>query len=108
MLGHYVRERKLLTLEQAIHKMTQLPASRLGWTDRGRIAASQCADVIVFDPKTVTALATFAKPHRHSTGISEVIVFGRRTLAGGKMTGNLSGMPVTLERQKRVENRAGR
>jgi dihydroorotase/N-acyl-D-amino-acid deacylase len=108
VLGHYVRERKLLTLEQAIHKMTQLPASRLGWTDRGRIAAGQWADVVVFDPQTVTDQATFAEPHRHSTGISEVIIFGRRTLAGGKMTGNLPGRPVTLERPESGENRVGR
>lgn len=96
VLGHYVRERKLLTLEQAIHKMTALPAARLGWTDRGRIGRGFRADVIVFDPETVTDNATFADPHRHSTGITEVIVRGRRVLAGGKMTGQLPGIPVSL------------
>lgn len=96
VLGHYVRERKLLTLEQAIHKMTVLPANRLGWNDRGRIAVGCHADVVIFDPRTVTDRATFTSPHRHSTGISHVWVNGRCILRNGILTAQRSGIPVTL------------
>ena len=96
VLGHYVRERKLLTLEEAIRKMTSLPAARLGWTDRGLIRKGSWADIVVFDPETVTDHATFATPHRHSTGVKDVIVRGRSVLANGKLTGELPGQPVSL------------
>lgn len=97
VLGHYVRERKLLTLEEAIRKMTSLPAARLGWTDRGLIRKGCWADIVVFDPETVTDHATFATPHRHSTGIKDVIVRGRSVLADGKLTGELPGQPLSLK-----------
>jgi N-acyl-D-amino-acid deacylase len=96
VLGHYVRERKLLTLEEAIRKMTSLPAARLGWTNRGTIRKGSWADIVVFDPETVTDHATFATPHRHSTGVKDVIVRGRSVLANGKLTGELPGQPVSL------------
>jgi N-acyl-D-amino-acid deacylase len=96
VLGHYVRERKLLSLEEAIRKMTSLPAARLGWTDRGGIRKGSWADIVVFDPKSITDQATFATPHRHSTGVKDVIVRGRRVLADGKLTGELPGQPLTL------------
>jgi dihydroorotase/N-acyl-D-amino-acid deacylase len=96
VLGHYVRERKLLTLQQAIHKMTTLPAKRLGWTKRGRVAVGCWADVVVFDANTVTDRATFTKPHQHSTGIQHVFVAGRRVLAAGKLTAERPGQPLSL------------
>ncbi len=96
VLGHYVRERKLLTLEQAIHKMTVLPASRLGWNDRGRIAVGCHADIVMFDPRTVADHATFTSPHKHSTGISHVWVNGRCILRNGALTAQRPGIPVTL------------
>lgn len=97
-LGHYVRERKLLTLEQAIHKMSSLPARRLGWTDRGLIKPTNWADVVVFDPETVSDKATFLKPHQYSVGIEHVIVRGQFVLKSGKMTGLRPGRPIPAER----------
>lgn len=96
VLGHYVRERKLLTLEQAIYKMTALPAKRLGWNKRGRIATGCWADVVVFDPKTISDRATFAKPHQYSVGVLHVFVAGRAVLAGGKLTAERPGQPLSL------------
>lgn len=96
VLGHYVRKRKLLTLEQAIHKMTQLPAQRLGRRDRGRLETGTVADVVVFNPRTISDKATFVEPHRHSVGIEHVIVRGRFVLKFGKMTDELPGRPLSL------------
>ena len=94
-LGHYVRQRQLLTLEQAIQKMTQLPATRMGWSDRGLLTANAIADIVIFDPKTVTDKATFLNPHQYSTGIEYVLVNGRLVLKAGKMTGQRPGEPVS-------------
>jgi len=94
VLGRYVRERQLLTLEEAIYKMTQLPARRLGWKQRGRIAEGCWADVVVFDPQTVAEKATFLEPHQHSVGVDHVLVAGRFVLKGGQMTGELPGLPL--------------
>ena len=96
VLGRYVRQRNLISLEEAIRKMTSLPASRLGWKDRGVIRKGSWADVVVFDPKEITDHATFATPHRHSTGVKDVIVRGRTVLADGKLTGELPGQPLSL------------
>ncbi len=94
VLGHYVRERQLLKLEDAIRKMTQLPANRLGWKDRGVIAPGNWADVVVFDPNTVVDKATFLEPHQHSVGVTHVLVRGEFVLKAGQMTGNLPGRPL--------------
>lgn len=99
VLGHYVRERKVLTLENAIHKMTQLPAQRLGWSDRGVLATGNWADVVVFDPATVSDKATFLEPHQHSVGIDHVLVRGEFVLQAGRMTGQLPGQPLALKRR---------
>lgn len=96
VLGHYVRKRRVLKLENAVRKMTALPARRLGWHDRGRLAVGAIADVTVFDPNTVTDKATFLKPHQHSVGITHVLVDGQFVLRNGKMTGRLPGRPVGL------------
>ena len=98
VLSHYVRQRQLLSLETAIQKMTQLPAKRMGWTDRGHLAVNAIADIVVFDPKTVTDKATFLKPHQYSTGIQDVLVNGRLVLQAGKMTGQRPGQPVAPAR----------
>lgn len=77
VLGHYVRELGLLTLEQAVHKMTGLPAQRLGLRNRGRLTAGFKADIVVFDPQTVLDTATYADPYRYPVGIEHVLVNGQ-------------------------------
>ena len=97
VLGHYVRKRGVLKLENAIRKMTSLPARRLNWHNRGKLATGTVADVTVFDPNVVTDKATFLNPHQHSVGITHVLVHGRVVLRNGKMTGQLPGRPVSLQ-----------
>ncbi|QDU29645.1 D-aminoacylase [Anatilimnocola aggregata] len=94
VLGHYGRERKLLKLEVAIHKMTQLPARRLGWKERGTIAVGNWADLVVFDPIAIAEKATFLDPHQHSVGVDHVLVRGQLVLKSGEMTGKLPGRPL--------------
>ena len=86
VLARYVRERGVLTLEDAVRKMTGLPADRLRLTDRGRIAVDGAADIVVFDPETVTDLATFEEPHQYPAGIPFVIVNGEVVVDGGEYT----------------------
>lgn len=77
VIARYVRERKALTLEQAIHKMTVLPASRVRLADRGRLARGMAADVVVFDAANVTDTATYEQPFSYPTGIAAVLVNGK-------------------------------
>ena len=91
VLGVYVREKKVLTLEEAVRKMSAFPAQRLGLASRGLIRPGMKADVVVFNPATVKDLATFEKPHQYAEGISAVIVNGQLALADGKMTGARAG-----------------
>ncbi|MBI4623057.1 MAG: D-aminoacylase [Verrucomicrobia bacterium] len=91
VLGRYVREKRLLTLETAINKMTGMPARRLGLADRGRIAEGLQADLVVFDPATVRDTATFEKPHQYPEGIPFVIVNGIVTVDGGRFTAARGG-----------------
>lgn len=83
VLGHYVRERRVLTLEEAIRKLTSLPAARLGLRDRGVVAPGRKADVVVFDAATVGDRSTFREPRRFAAGIDEVLINGRRVVGGG-------------------------
>lgn len=83
VLGVYVREKGILSLENAIQKMTTLPADRLGLSDRGRIAVNTYADVVIFDPKTVIDKSTFQQPHQYPEGIEYVIVNGQLAVAQG-------------------------
>ncbi|MHA1930066.1 MAG: amidohydrolase family protein [Candidatus Thorarchaeota archaeon] len=76
ILGKYVREKKLLTLETAIHKMTRFPAQLLGLKDRGSLEESNWADIVIIDPETVIDNATYLNPHQFPTGIPFVIVNG--------------------------------
>jgi N-acyl-D-amino-acid deacylase len=94
VLGHYVRERKLITLEDAVRKMTSLPATAFRFQDRGLLRAGYAADLTIFDPETVSDKATFEKPHAYSVGVRYVIVNGRLVLKEGTMTGLLPGGPV--------------
>ena len=86
VLGRYVRELKLITLEDAIRKMTSLPAQTFGFRDRGLIREGFAADLVVFDENTILDQATYDKPHQFPTGISYVLVNGETVLANGAMT----------------------
>jgi N-acyl-D-amino-acid deacylase len=94
VLGQYVREKKWLTLPQAIRKMTSLPARRLGWTDRGIVRPGAIADLVLFNPETVTDRATFTHPQTLSEGIEKVFVNGVLVWSGGKPTGARPGRVV--------------
>ena len=91
VLGHYVREQGVLTLPEAIRKITSLPASRLGLGDRGQLESGKRADVVVFDPDTVTDTATFADPQQLATGVRWVIVNGEVVVGDGEHTGAMPG-----------------
>jgi N-acyl-D-amino-acid deacylase len=86
VLGRYVRELKVIPLEEAIRKMTSLPASILGLTDRGTIKEGQWADLVIFDPATVADKATFEDPFQYPVGIDTVLVNGKIVLEEGKHT----------------------
>jgi N-acyl-D-amino-acid deacylase len=85
-LGLYVRERKVISLEEAVRKMTSLPADQFSFRDRGRLAAGLAADVVVFDPATVGDRATYADPHQYPTGIVHVFVNGEPVVKDGTQT----------------------
>jgi dihydroorotase/N-acyl-D-amino-acid deacylase len=91
VLGRYVRELKVLTLEEAIRKMTSLPARRMGLFDRGVLRPGMAADVVIFDPAAVRDVATFEDPNRYSEGIAYVVVNGRVVLDQGKLTAERPG-----------------
>jgi N-acyl-D-amino-acid deacylase len=91
ILRKYVREEKLLTLEDAIRKMTSLAAQKLRLSDRGVIKAGMWADVVVFDADRVTDKATFAQPNQLSEGMDYVLVNGVPVIAGGRATNALPG-----------------
>ena len=92
VLGEYVRERGTLTLEEAVRRMTGLPADRLGLTDRGRIADGSRADIVLFDPQTVRDRATFTEPHQYPDGIPYVVVNGEVTVDAGQFVDLRAGM----------------
>jgi N-acyl-D-amino-acid deacylase len=95
ILRKYVREEKLLTLEDAIRKFTSLPAQRMRFADRGVLKAGMWADVVVFDPETVRDLATFDQPNQLSEGMRFVLVNGVPVIEEGKMTKALPGKVLT-------------
>lgn len=84
VLGHYVRERGLLPLEEAVRKMTSLPAARLGLRDRGLVRPSYKADLVIFDPARVGARSDYETPRRMADGIDDVLVNGRRLVDAGR------------------------
>ena len=91
ILGRYVREKKVLTLEQAINKMTALPARKLQLKNRGLLNKGYQADIVVFDENQITDTATFENPHQYPKGIHHVLVNGQRVIANGEHTGRLPG-----------------
>jgi len=94
LLGKYVRDEKLITLEEAVRRLTTLPATNLKIKERGAIKAGYFADVVVFDPAKVRDYATPDKPHQYSTGMVHVFVNGEQVLKDGEHTGAKPGRVV--------------
>jgi len=95
VLGEYAREQRVLSLPQAIHKMTALPARRLGLKDRGVVAVGARADLVVFDSRRVSDRATYQDPHQYPAGIEHVLVNGTFVIKDGEHTGSLPGRLLT-------------
>ena len=91
VLGRYVRELKIIPLEEAIRRMTSLPAQRFRFADRGLLAPGFAADVVIFDENTVGDQATYDAPHAYSTGLSYVLVNGVPVVENGKHNGKKPG-----------------
>ena len=94
LLGKYVRDEKVISLEEAVRRLTLLPAQTLGISKRGRLVSGHFADVVIFDPEKIADHATFAKPHQYSTGMVHVLVNGVPVVADGKHTGATPGRAI--------------
>ncbi|MFC1803935.1 amidohydrolase family protein [Thermoproteota archaeon] len=91
VLGKYVREMEVLTLEDAVRKMTSMPAQKLGLFERGILRSGFCADIVVFDPQKIATKATFLDPHKFPVGVKSVIVNGEITVSDGTHLGTKAG-----------------
>jgi N-acyl-D-amino-acid deacylase len=91
LLGKYVREEQVISLPEAIRRLSRLPADNLGLSGRGRIEEGYFADIVVFDPTTIADRATYTEPHQLATGVRDVIVNGAPALRDGTCTGQLRG-----------------
>ena len=98
VLGHYVREWGVLSLEDAVFKMTSLPAEFIGLRGRGRIVEGYVADITVFDPETIIDRSTWDEPHLFAEGVVHVFVGGINVLADGELTGEAPGRFVARQR----------
>jgi N-acyl-D-amino-acid deacylase len=94
LLGRYVRDERLVTLQEAVRRLTSMPAAHLGITGRGSLRAGYYADLAIFDPAAIADRATFAEPHRYALGMRHVFVNGGQVLAGGEPTGATPGRVV--------------
>ena len=94
LLGKYIREEKIIPLEEAIRKLTSLPATNMKVKKRGLLKPGYFADVVIFDPNTIIDHATYTKPHQYSTGVSDVFVNGKQVLKDGEHTGAMPGRVV--------------
>ena len=94
VIAHYVRQRGILTIEEAVRKMTSLPAQVFRIRERGLIREGMYADVIIFDHKSFRDQATFAEPHQYGKGIRCVIVNGEIVVTNDSHTGSLPGMVI--------------
>ncbi len=103
LLGKYARDEQVISMEEAVRRLTSLPASNLGIERRGALQPGHFADVVVFDPDAINDHATFAQPHQYATGVVHVFVNGTQVLAGGEHTGATPGRVV-----RRAEGRTGR
>jgi N-acyl-D-amino-acid deacylase len=91
IFAKYVREEHVLSVEEAVRKITSLPADVLSLKDRGRLRSGAFADVVIFDPNTIQDHSTYAKPMQYATGVSDVFINGKLALQDGEPTGALSG-----------------
>jgi N-acyl-D-amino-acid deacylase len=94
LLGHYVREKNVISLQEAVRRLTTLPAENLKLKQRGALKLGYAADIVVFDPETIIDNATFAKPHQLASGVEHVWVNGQQVLKNGQHTGALPGQVV--------------
>jgi N-acyl-D-aspartate/D-glutamate deacylase len=94
VLGHYVREERVLTLEDAVRKMTSLPAQILRLQDRGQVHPGFVADLAIFDPDAVRATNSFERPRSYAEGVHYTIVNGTVVIDGGEHTGARPGRPL--------------
>ena len=94
LLGKYVRDEHVISLEEAIRKLTSLPADTLRIKDRGRLSVGQFADVVIFDPKTISDRSTYEQPHQYAVGVRDVWVNGTQVLEDGEHTGATPGRVV--------------
>ena len=94
LLGKYVRDEKIIPLQEAIRRLTSMPAGNLKLRERGRLVPGYFADVVVFDPNTIQDHATFENPHQYSTGVRDVFVNGVEVLSNGEHTGAFPGRVV--------------
>lgn len=98
MLGKYVRDEKVITLEEAIRRMTSLPAQKFQLKDRGLLREGFAADIVMFDPNTVQDNSTYDQPHQYSTGFKYVLVNGVTTVEDSKHTGARAGTTLKLNK----------
>jgi N-acyl-D-amino-acid deacylase len=91
VIGKFVREEKILSLQDAIYKLSKLPATNLKLQKRGELKTGNYADIVIFDPKTVQDHASFEKPQQYATGVSAVFVNGVQVLKNGEHTGATPG-----------------
>jgi N-acyl-D-aspartate/D-glutamate deacylase len=101
VLGHYVRERRVLSLEAAVNKMSAMPASRASLRDRGRLVVGAPADVVMFNPDALRDRATFEDPFQYAVGVDVVTVAGRVALAGGERRGSGNGRALRVAPARR-------
>jgi N-acyl-D-amino-acid deacylase len=106
VLGHYSRDLKLFPLEEAVHRMSGLPAATFGFKDRGTLAPGAFADVVLFDAATVIDAATFERPAQPAIGIRSVFVNGGRVWQDGRPTGQHTGRPIRLKDTNRGQQAA--
>ncbi len=100
VLGVYVREKRILRLEDAVRKMTSMPANRIGIRDAGLLTTGKRADIVIFDPETIKDIATFQNPHCYPAGIDYVFVNGEIVVEKGNITGRLPGRVMYGQRMK--------
>jgi N-acyl-D-amino-acid deacylase len=94
LLGKYVRDEHVIPLEEAVRKLTSLPAQTLRIKERGQLSTGYFADIVVFDPKTIAEHATYEKPHQYATGMKDVWVNGVQVIKDGEHTGQKPGRVV--------------